>query len=691
MSNRRLAAWVMLPMLLLTSSARTAPIDDARLRNTGPETANWLMYGRTYEDHRFIPLNQIDERSIGRLGLAWSTDFGTTRGLEATPLVEDGILYASGVWSVVQAIDAKTGKTLWRYDPKVDRRRALFICCDAVNRGVALYRGKVYFGTLDGRLIALDQRSGAKVWEISTADSARPYAISGAPRIAKGMVVIGNAGAEYGVRGYISAFDAETGKLRWRSYTVPGDPAKGFESKAMEAAAKSWNGEWWKVGGGGTAWEGIVYDPALDLLYFGTGNPTAWYRALRGKGDALYTASIIAVRASDGQIVWHFQTTPGDNWDYDATQPLMQAELSIGGRMRKVIMQANKNGFFYVLDRATGEFISGKPFVSGVNWATGLDPKGRPIESKTFLESTKPVIVSPHPDGAHNWNPMAFSPVTGLVYIPAKAGSHMLHVPDTKWTYNPDKNNIGMDDFYEGPLSDQERALPPARGQLVAWDPVRQRATWRASFPTASGGGVLATGGNLVFQGRADGILAAYRASDGKQVWSFDAGTGIMAPPVTYQVDGVQYVSVLAGWGGPTGLFNPTGWGRMKPGFGRLLTFRLDGKTAFKPLAFGHPAPPPMPDFPEASAETIHQGDLLYGANCAGCHGLNAVAGPLPDLRYARKETLEGIEQIVLGGSRATLGMPSFAKILKTEQVRAIRAFIVSRARIAATAGQGRP
>jgi PQQ-dependent dehydrogenase (methanol/ethanol family) len=244
MSNRRLAAWVLLPMLLLTSSARTAPIDDARLRNTGPEAANWLMYGRTYDDHRFSPLNQINEQSIARLGLAWSTEFGTTRGLEATPLVEDGILYASGVWSVVQAIDAKTGKTLWRYDPKVDRRRALFICCDAVNRGVALYRGKVYFGTLDGRLIALDQRSGAKVWEISTADSARPYAISGAPRIAKGMVVIGNAGAEYGVRGYISAFDAETGKLRWRSYTVPGDPAKGFESKAMEAAAKSWNGEW---------------------------------------------------------------------------------------------------------------------------------------------------------------------------------------------------------------------------------------------------------------------------------------------------------------------------------------------------------------------------------------------------------------------------------------------------------------
>jgi quinohemoprotein ethanol dehydrogenase len=683
MRTHGLLACAIFPVLLLLgSSARTAPLGDAELRNSGQDQGNWLMYGRTYDDHRFSPLNQINEQTIGKLGLAWSRELGTTRGLEASSLVQDGVLYTTGSWSVVHAMDAKTGKMLWTYDPKVPRGRAYFICCDVVNRGVALYHGKVYVGTLDGRLIALDQKTGAPVWDVSTADSAsKPYAISGAPRIAKGMVVIGNAGAEYGVRGYISAFNAETGKMAWRFYTVPGDPAKGFESKAMEAAAKTWRGEWWKVGGGGTAWEGIVYDPALDLLYFGTGNPTAWYRSLRGgNSDSLYTASILAVRASTGELAWHFQTTPGDNWDFDSTQPLMQADLSIGGRTRKVIMQANKNGFFYVLDRATGEFISGKPFVSGITWASGLDPKtGRPIE---LPDASKPAIVSPAPDGAHNWNPMAFSPTTGLVYLPAKTGTQSLHVPDTNWKYNPDTNNLGRDPIYEGPLVAKMKAMPNPTGELLAWNPVTQRAAWHARYPVAVGGGVLATAGNLVLQGRADGILAAYRATDGKQLWSFDAGTGIMAPPVTYQIDGVQYVSVLAGWGGPDGLGNDPSWGPVKSGYGRILTFTLGGNAAFKPPAFGHKGPPPMPTITvNASPQVVHQGKILFDNNCAGCHGDNAIAGPLPDLRYASAQTLEGIQAIVLGGARASRGMPSFQKILNPEQVRAIQAYIVSRAR----------
>jgi len=638
------------------------------------------MYGRTYDDHRFSPLKQINEETVGKLGLAWSRELGTTRGLEATPLVEDGIIYTTGAWSVVYAVDAKTGEIRWTYDPKVPRERAYFICCDVVNRGVALYKGKVYVGTLDGRLIALDEHSGIPVWTASTTDDAKQYSITGAPRIAKGMVLIGNAGAENGVRGYISAYDAETGKMAWRFYTVPGDPSKGFESKAMETASKTWKGEYWKTGGGGTPWEGIVYDPALDLLYFGTGNATAWYRAIRGAGDSLYTASIIAVHANNGELAWYYQTTPGENWDYDATQPLMQADLTIGGRARKVIMQANKNGFFYVLDRETGEFISGAQFVDGVTWATGLDPKtGRPIESPGVAE-LKPVIVSPSPDGAHNWNPVAFSPATGLVYLGAKVGTQFLHAPDPKWKYDAERANLALDGMYDGALNAKLIAMPPATGELVAWDPVTQKAAWRVKNPTIENGGVLATGGNLVFQGRGDGTLVAYRATDGKQLWTFDAGTGIMAPPVTYTVDGTQYLSLMVGFGGAPGLFNAPGSGPVKHGYGRILTFTLNGTATLKAPPYGHKEPPVPAITTNASPKTIHEGNLLFNSNCGPCHGINAVAGPVPDLRYASKEIHQDFENIVLGGSRASAGMPSFKNILNADQVHAIQAYVVSRA-----------
>jgi len=492
------ASTVLIAAVGLAAGKEPNVVDDVRLRNADRDAANWVMYGRTYDDHRFSPLNRINEQSVGKLGLVWSRELGTTRGLEATPLVEDGVIYTTGSWSVVFALDAKTGDVRWTYDPMVNRGRvAFYVCCDVVNRGVALYRGKVYVGTLDGRLIALDATSGTPVWSVQTADESKPYAITGYPRIAKGMVIIGNAGAEYGVRGYISAYDAETGKMAWRSYTVPGDPSRGFESKAMERAAKTWNGDWWTAGGGGTVWEGIVYDPALDLLYFGTGNATAWYRSLRGngEGDNLYTASILAVHARTGELAWHFQTAPGDNWDFDATQPLMQADLTIAGRQRKVIMQASKNGFFYVLDRKTGEFISGAPFVSGITWASGLNPKtGRPIETPTAFAGLDPIIVSPDPGGAHNWNPMAFNPNTRFVYLPAKVGTQSLHVPDAKWKYNPKLPNLGGDAFYEGPMQAKLRSLPPPSGELLAWDPVRQRAAWRARYPVVEGGGVLTTG-----------------------------------------------------------------------------------------------------------------------------------------------------------------------------------------------------
>jgi PQQ-dependent dehydrogenase (methanol/ethanol family) len=649
----------------------------------------WLFHGGTQTDQRFSALNQINEQTVSRLGLVWSRELPTTRGLEATPVVDDGVIYTTGSWSVVFAFDAKTGQIKWMYDPKVPRERAYFICCDVVNRGVALRNGKIYVGTLDGRLIALDQRTGSPLWSVQTTDLAKAYSITAAPRLARDKVIIGNAGSEYGVRGYITAYDAETGKQVWRFYTVPGDPNKGFESQAMEIAAKTWHGtDWWRTGGGGSPWEGMTYDPDLDLIIFGTGNASTWYRALRGEGASLYTACILAVNSSTGKLVWYFQTTPGDSFDYDATQPLIQTTLTIHGQPRKVVLQANKNGFFYVLDRKTGEFISAAPFVSGINWASGIDRKtGHPIESPGVGDAN-PKLVSPGPDGAHNWNPMAFHPATGLVYLPARNGTQMVHAPDKKWKYDPNRANVGIDGSYEGPLLAKMTSMPAPSGELLAWDPIGQKAVWRATYPVVDGGGVLATGGNLIFQGRADGIFAAYRASNGEKVWRFDAGTGIMAPPVTYTVDGFQYVTVMAGWGGPGGLINAPAIGSVKPGWGRILTFALDGKATVKPPPFGHPGPPVPAITATQEPHTVHKGALLFNSHCFLCHGLNAVAGPLPDLRYSRKEVLDSFASIVLGGARASNGMPSFQKILSANEVEAIRAYVIARAQESAKLAQ---
>jgi quinohemoprotein ethanol dehydrogenase len=673
-----------LPLLFATSLFLT--LGACRSSNTSRGTddgADWSTHGRTYDEQRFSPLKQINEQNVSKLGLVWNRELGATRGLEATPLVANGVIYTTGEWSVVYAIDAHTGQLRWTFDPQVPRARARTICCDVVNRGVALYHGKVYVGTLDGRLIALDAKTGNPVWDVVTVDQSKPYSITGAPRIAKGMVLIGNAGSEFGVRGYVSAYDAETGKLVWRTFTVPGDPSRGFETKALETAANTWHGEWWVAGGGGSPWDTIVYDPEFDLVYTGTANGIAWYRALRspGGGDNLYLASILALRASDGELVWHFQTTPGENWDFDATQPLMLADLDIGGRMRKVIMQASKNGFFYVLDRKTGEFISAKPFVN-ITWATGIDPKtGRPIESATAYAGLEPVLVSPDSGGAHNWYPMAFHPATGLVYLPAREGTSRLHVPDAGWKFNPRRDNMGIDRSYEGPLLAKLQSSPPPTGRLIAWNPVEQREVWHVTHPVVESGGVLATAGNLVFQGRADGIFIAYRATDGAKLWEFDAGTGIMAPPATYLVDGVQYVTLMVGWGGTAGLVNPPGMGPIKPGFGRILTFAIGGTSQLEVPPFGHREPPAPRIRMNASQESVREGKFLYASFCYRCHGVDAVAGAgIPDLRYSTAQVHQQFASIVLGGARASRGMPSFSDLLTRDQVRTIQAYVLSRA-----------
>jgi quinohemoprotein ethanol dehydrogenase len=669
--------WLMtLTAFSQTSANRDA--DNAALRTRDADSANWTTYGRTYSEQHFSPLKQIDEQTVSRLGLAWSFDLGTRRGLEATSLVKDGVLYTTSAWSLVYAFDARTGDLLWTYDPHVAKDHSKFVCCDVVNRGVALYEGRVYVGALDGRLIALDAKTGKVAWEVQTTPKDGPYAITAAPRIAKGKVFIGNAGSEYAVRGYVSAYDAETGKLIWRAYTVPGDPSKPFESEAMRRAAATWSGEWWKAGGGGSAWDAMVYDPELDFVYFGTGNAAPWYDRLRGKGDDLYVASIVALRADNGEQVWHYQTTPGDNWDYDATQPLMLATLTIDGRQRRVVMQANKNGFFYVLDREKGSLISAHP-ITPINWATGIDSKGRPIENAEIRQLKDPKIVMPSPEGAHNWHPMSFNPATGLVYL-GVLNDTAVHAVASDFKLNLHDQTTGADRSYNGPVRDQWLKMV-STGRLVAWDPVAQKEVWHADLPDPKSGGTLATAGNLVFQGRADGHLVAYRATDGKQLWEFDTGIGIAAAPMTYEVNGTQYIAVLAGWGGPMVLNNrPVGRGKVGPGL--LLSFTLGGSAPLTPFVRKIP-PVPVPTFKvAASRPEIEKGRVLYATFCGRCHGGNVVSGgSVPDLRYAEDPTHEMFEEIVLGGARREFGMPSFSQDITSAQVRLIHAYILDRAR----------
>lgn len=664
--------------------AATADIGAARLAAADAETANWITHGRTYSEQRFSPLEQIHDGNVQGLGLAWYFDLETNRGMEATPLVVDGVIFTTGSWSMVYAHDARSGELLWKYDPQVPGEWAVHLCCDVVNRGVALWQGRVFVGTLDGRLIALDAASGEALWSVQTTDRERPYSITGAPRVVKGRVIIGNGGSEFGVRGYVSAYDADDGEMVWRFHTVPGDPAQPFESEALEAAAATWKGgEWWKIGGGGTVWDSMAYDPELDLLYIGVGNGSPWNRHVRspGGGDNLFLSSIVALRPETGQYVWHYQTTPGDSWDYTATQHMILADLSLGDDIRKVIMQAPKNGFFYVIDRLTGDLISAENYVP-VSWASHVDLEtGRPVLTATADYSETPQLTFPSPFGGHNWQPMAYSPATGLVYIPAQE-IPWVHGQDGDFSYAPGFWNTATDVTLNLAPTDPDarRALAMMiKGQLTAWDPVNQREVWRVQHAGPWNGGVLATAGNIIFQGNATGEFAAYRATDGERLWRFPAQTGVMAAPVTYTVDGEQYVTVVAGWGGTYGL----GAGEIAAAAGvrnvsRVLTFRLDGQADLPPLPVVEriPEPPPL----TADADTVRHGQRRFNERCAVCHGLEAVGGGvLPDLRYMDAEAHNTFYAIVLGGLHRERGMVSFAPVLDGEDVGAIHAYVIER------------
>jgi alcohol dehydrogenase (cytochrome c)/quinohemoprotein ethanol dehydrogenase len=644
------------------------------MNNADRDPANWLSYGRTYSEQRFSPLSKITTDNAKQLGLAWFADLDTNRGQQATPLVIDGVMYVSTAWSMVKAYDAATGKLLWSYDPQVPRELGVKGCCDVVNRGVAAWKGKIYVGTFDGRLVALDAKTGKPAWSVVTGDH-KNLTITGAPRVVKGRVIIGMSGGEYGIRGYISAYDAETGKLAWRFYTVPGDPSKPFENKAMEMAAKTWSGEWWKLGGGGTTWDAISYDPDLNLVYFGAGNGIEWARNYRtaSKGDNLFTSSIVALNADTGEYVWHYQATPGEEWDFDAVQQLILADLTIDGRPRKVIMQANKNGFFYVLDRRDGKLISATNFVP-VNWASGVDPKtGRPIENPgiRYDLTGKPANMMPGALGGHSWQPMAYNPKTGLVYIPAQEIG-LEFTPVEGLATSPLGWNVAV----------ATTNTPGTKGYLIAWDPVRRKEVWRASYLGPWNGGTLTTAGNLVVQGDASGSFNAYRADTGEKLWSTPAQSAVMAGPMTYEVNGEQYIAVMSGWGGAFPLFQ--GKEAAKSGnlrnVSRVLAFKVGGTATL-------PALPPQPQLAlnpppaTAAAATVAKGTGLYAQYCSVCHGENAIGGGVvPDLRASTFLGNDFFYEIVLNGAMKDAGMASFKPVLDQKDAAAIRDYLIKRA-----------
>jgi quinohemoprotein ethanol dehydrogenase len=645
-------------------------------------SVDWAMVGRTFDEQHFSPLAQINDKNVGRLGLAWYADIATERGMEGTPLEIGGVLYNVQPWNIVTAYEATSGKVLWTFDPHVPTKYGRMACCDIVSRGLAAANGKIYVATLDGRLIALDAASGKPVWSVLTVDNSKNYTITGAPRVYDGKVLIGNGGAEMGVRGYVTAYDAETGRQAWRFYTVPGDPSKGFENKAMEMAARTWTGEWWKAGGGGTVWDSMAYDPALHMVYIGVGNGSPWAQIFRspGGGDNLFLASIVALDVRTGEYEWHYQTVPGEEWDYTATQQMILADLPIGGKVRKVIMQAPKNGFFYVLDRRTGELMSARATVP-INWASGIDMKtGRPIGNPAVRYGKVPVMVSPGAGGAHNFNAMAYSPKTGLVYLPVSE-TYMAYAAADSF----DPAHPGLGTSFAGYDAERKRIAEYAdahsRQWLSARDPVTQKEVWRTPDERKGSGGVLVTAANLVFEGKIGTTFAAYRADTGRKVWEMPVQQVPIAAPITYMVDGVQYIAVNAGWGGGLAHVERSNYSKLFIGKPRLLVFKLGGSAKLPPMPKESTEVPELAAPPKltASAAVVAKGEQLYGQNCALCHGV-AARGGVKDLRHMSPQTHADFLAIVLGGKRAANGMASFSDVLSKEQAEAIHQYLIARA-----------
>ncbi len=661
-------------------------VDDKSLADE-KQSENWLGYGRTHSQQRYSPLEQINAGNVAKLGVDWSLELPNERSLTGTPLIVDGVMYFNGSFNVVRAVDLRTHKVLWEYNPKSiehagDRSTIMWDW----NRGIAFWKGRVYLATVDGRLIAVDAKTGKEVWNVTTIDPKNPLFISGAPAVFRDKVIIGNGGTEWGPsRGYVTAYDTATGKQMWRFYTVPGNPANGFEDETQAMAAKTWTGEWWKHGGGGSSWHGLTYDPEFNRIYIGTGNGSPWNQKMRspGGGDNLFLCSIVALDADTGKYVWHYQTTPGETWDYNSNMDIVLTDLTLAGKPVKALLHAPKNGFFYVIDRTTGKLISAEKF-GRADWAEKIDmATGRPVERKGARYEDGEELVWPGPFGSHNWPAMSYNPGTGLVYIPAIEMAGMFSDKYTKpkaWQSPSFKFDPGVDFLREDGPADWGTSF------LRAWDPVTQKLRWEVPLPGVWNAGTLTTKGNLVIQGRADGVLAAYAADTGKVLWQTPLGLGISAPPVTYTVDGKQYLAQLVGWGGS---MTATG-GSMAAQHGwaygaqprRLVIFSLDGKAVLPPMpapAFAKPLN--APEF-TVYPELAERGSHVWSQSCGMCHGPAGTAGGYaPDLRASPVLLDEkALHAIVFDGALRERGMPQFKNINK-EDLEAVRHYIRREAR----------
>ena len=669
-----------------TASAMAASANDP-LAN--PVAGEWTSDGLDYTAQRYSPLTQVNAGNVSQLGLAWYADLDTYRGVEATPLYADGVLYNTLSWNITTAYDAKTGAELWTYDPQTPREFGRYACCEPVSRGLAMHGDKIIIATLDGRLIALNRHTGAEIWTSRAfpLETSYAYSITGAPRVFGDKVVVGQSGGDMGVRGFAAAFDVETGAKVWKFYLTPNpqDVADGEASDSVNAMMReTWSDEgmWRELGGGANPWDAIAYDADLNLVYVGTGNsvPHArWYRS-NNQGDNLFVCSIVALDGDTGEYRWHYQMNPGEEWDWTCTASMISADLEIDGEMRSVLMQAPKNGFFYVLDRETGEFISAGAHVFQ-NWNEGFDEDGRPITSAAVRYDETPKMVAPGPGGAHNWFPMAFSPRTGLAYFPAYQSAY-IYALQPRWEPRPLRSNSGWGGYtgeaarIRGELTAEVNSYEKA--MLTAWDPVKQELAWQVELPRHGNGGVMVTASDLVFEGTTKQTFTAFDARNGNILWEYPTQSAPVAGAITYSVDGEQYIAVNAGWGGGAAQVERGAGIEMPRAPARLLVFKLGGNLELPPLPENSAAPPEPPRL-AASEETVARGQLLYQQTCAVCHGQNAIGG-VADLRHMDGETHDKFQQIVREGLYLDKGMASFADLVSEEEVDAIHAYVIARA-----------